>query len=69
MRVSQQKIDSEKERIRREKSREMSKRVAAFLADFNDDAIAEGFTGQFSAKATLAVAPVVMDMAMKGIFK
>lgn len=69
MRVSQ-KIDSEKERIRRAKAREMSKRVAAFMSDFNDDLVEEGFTDPATIRVILAqTAPVVMDMAMKGIFK
>jgi len=63
-------IDSEKEKIRRAKAREMSKRVAAFLSDFNDDLVEEGFDSSEAIVAILAsTAPVVMDMAMKGIFK
>ena len=48
----------------------MSKRVAAFLSDFNDDLVEEGFTdGDVIADILAASAPVVMDMAMKGIFR
>lgn len=65
-----QAIDSERERLRRIKAQEMSSRVAAFLADFEDDLTEEGLLDDCDrTKVIVAVAPVVMDMAMKGIFK
>lgn len=64
-----QRIDSERERVRREKSRQMSKRVAAFLSDFNDDLFEEELRNEVIADILVAATPVVMDMAMKGIFK
>ena len=67
-----QRIDSERERIRRAKAREMSKRVAAFLGDFRDELISEDFGGypdDLANRIVVAATPVVMDMAMKGIFK
>lgn len=48
----------------------MSKRVAAFLSDFTEDLIEEGISDPTVVRVILAqTAPVVMDMAMKGIFK
>ena len=60
---------SQQEQTRRAKSREMSKRVAEFLSDFNDDLVVEEFTGDAILNILTAATPVVMDMAMKGIFK
>lgn len=67
--MSQSQIDSERERIRRAKAREMSKRVAAFLSDLSDDLYEEDLANEVIVDILVAVSPVVMDMAMKGIFK
>ena len=63
---------SQQEQTRRAKSHEMSKRVAAFLGDFRDALISEDFGGypdDLANRIVVAATPVVMDMAMKGIFK
>ena len=64
--------DSERERRKRAKDRDVSHRVAALLSDFRDDLIAEDFGGypdDVANRIVVAVAPVVMNLAMKGIFK
>jgi hypothetical protein len=61
--------DSERERRKRAKDRDVSHRVAVFLSDFNDDLVTEEMDARAVREILVAVAPVVMNLAMKGIFK
>ena len=54
----------------RAKAREMAYRVAEFLADLNAALVEEEFTNTADRREILGrSAPVVMDMALKGIFR
>lgn len=62
--------EAERQRIARDASKVMSKKFAEFLDQINRDMASAGLTNsEVRDQILVAVAPVVMDMSMKGIFK